>query len=80
MGSWDLIGKDPTGLSIAKDKGPITWRPWTGGNWSILGMLNIYEGIISKVLAWTSQRKFVLFTYVLLALYVVLTLQGYVSF
>ena len=43
-------------------------------------MLNIYEGIISKVLAWTSQRKFVLFTYVLLALYVVLTLQGYVSF
>ena len=40
QGNWDLIGKDPTRLSIAKDKGPTTWRPWTGGNWSILGMLN----------------------------------------
>ena len=36
MGSQDLNGKDPTGLSIAKYKGPITWKPWTGGSWSNL--------------------------------------------
>ena len=40
MGNWDPIGKDPTRLSIAKDKDPTTWKLWTVGNWSILGMLN----------------------------------------
>ena len=23
-----------------EDKDPTTWKPWTGGNWSTLGMLN----------------------------------------
>ena len=40
MGNWDLTGKDPIRLSIAKGKDPTTWRPWMGENWSILGMLN----------------------------------------
>ena len=28
----------PTELSTIKGKDPTTWRPWTGENWSILGM------------------------------------------
>ena len=40
MGNWNLIGRDPARLSIAKDKVPVTWKPWTRGNWSILRMLN----------------------------------------
>ena len=44
-----------------------------GGNWSILGILNTKEGIISKISAWISiildEPKFVLFIYMLLALY-----------
>ena len=38
MENWALIGKDPTELSIVKDKDLTTLRPWTGENWSILGM------------------------------------------
>ena len=37
-GNLALIGKDPTELSTIKGKGLITWRPWTGENWSTLGM------------------------------------------
>ena len=39
-GKLDLIGNDLIELSTTKGKDPTTWRPWTGGNWSILGMLN----------------------------------------
>ena len=52
MGNWDIIGKDLIELSTAEGKDPNIWRPWTGGNWSILGMLNTLDGIISKMLAW----------------------------
>ena len=38
-GKLDLIGNDLIELSTTKGKDPTTWRPWTGGNWSILGML-----------------------------------------
>ena len=41
MGNWDPVRKVPTRLSIVKGKDPIIWKPWTEGNWSILGMLNI---------------------------------------
>ena len=48
MGSWGLIGKDLTELSTVRNKDPTTWKPWTGGNWSILGMLNTLGGIINR--------------------------------
>ena len=38
MGNWALIGNDLTELSTVKGKDVTTWRPWTGENWSILGM------------------------------------------
>ena len=38
MGNWALIGKDPTESSTIKGKDLTTLRPWTGENWSILGM------------------------------------------
>ena len=46
--------EDPTKLSIAENKDPTTWKLWTEGNWSTLGMLDTQEGITSKVPAWTS--------------------------
>ena len=33
--------KDHTESLTVKGKDPTTWRPWIGGNWSILGMLSI---------------------------------------
>ena len=31
-----------------KGKDPTTWRPWTGENWNIHGMLNTWGGTISR--------------------------------
>ena len=49
MGNWGLIRRDLTELSTIKGKDPTTWRPWTGENWSILGMWSTEEVLSVKV-------------------------------
>ena len=41
MGNWGLIGKDCTGLLIARGKDHTTWKPWMEESWNTLRMLSI---------------------------------------
>ena len=41
MGNWDQIGKDLIGLSTARGKDPIIWKPWMDRGLNTLRTLSI---------------------------------------
>ena len=67
MGNWDLIGKDLTGLLIAKGKGHIAWKPLECQAFEkiLLAWMSIMDEVILNNVT-LDEIKFVAFCYIFL--------------